>query len=108
MCGIRRTERNWQNRGDWITDDVARGNVHFLAPSGGKAACPPYGGIQSHPLCGWILYFLFLVAPARPDRWGLEVSPMTKSPPHNRSGGGYARRTSEKEIPRRVGGGTKN
>jgi hypothetical protein len=38
----------------------AGGNVHSLASSGGKATYPPYGGSQSHPLRGWILYFLVL------------------------------------------------
>jgi hypothetical protein len=30
----------------------AGGNILSLASSGGKAAYPPYGGIQSHPLQG--------------------------------------------------------
>ena len=33
------------------------GIVYPLASSGGKAAFPPYGGNQSHPLRGWILYY---------------------------------------------------
>jgi hypothetical protein len=56
MCGIRRDERNWQNREASNTDDICGDIVHSLASSGGKAAYPPYGGFQSHPLRGWILY----------------------------------------------------
>ena len=57
MCGIRRDERNWQNREASNTDDICGDIVHSLASSGGKAAYPPYGGFQSHPLRGCILYF---------------------------------------------------
>lgn len=58
MCGIKKRESDWQSNEDWITEMIHGGdNVHPLAPSGGKALSAPYGGNQSHPLRGWILYF---------------------------------------------------
>ena len=74
MCGIRRDERNWQNREASNTDDICGDIVHSLASSGGKAAYPPYGGFQSHPLRGWILYFQLQTSSEKGDGgWELKI-----------------------------------
>ena len=53
MCGIKKSESDWQSNEVWITEmNCAGDNVHPLAPSGGKALSAPYGGNQSHPLRG--------------------------------------------------------
>ena len=65
MCGIKNGEKNSQNREAWTTDHAPGDIVHLLASSGGKAAYPPYGGIQSHPLWGWILYFWISARPPK-------------------------------------------
>lgn len=57
MCGIKSEKKNWQNNEDLITDDHGGDSVDSLAPSGGKAEYPPYGGVQSHPLWGWIFTY---------------------------------------------------
>ena len=60
MCGTKSEERNWRNKEDSTTDGDSGDSVDFLASSGGKAEYPPYGGYQSHPLWGWIIYFLVM------------------------------------------------
>ncbi len=57
MCGIKKHERNWRNSEVLSINEIGGDNVHLLAPSGGKAEYPPYGGFQGHPLWGWIFYF---------------------------------------------------
>ena len=62
MCGIRKSESASRSNEVWITEMIYVGNnVHFLAPSGCKATFAPYGGNQSHPLWGWILYITLQV-----------------------------------------------